>query len=118
MVDKLSWILTVFVAVSILWTLYRRGWKLRSPIPENPWYASAYLAIAVILTAKLSWHSPDVRTNLNIIIILMIVPAAVQLYRTLRDSRRSQAPPAWASYGTVCLCCFLVADAVSLVLYK
>ena len=76
------------------------------------------MAIAVILTAKLSWHSPDVRTNLNIIIVLMIAPAAVQLYRTLRDSRRSQTPPAWASYGTVCLCCFLVADAVSLVLYK
>ena len=118
MVDKLSWIFIAFVAVAIVWKQYRRGWKLNSPIPQNPWYATAYLAVAILLLAKRSWLTPDARTQLNIVISMMVLPAAVQLYRTLRDSRRAQTPPAWASYGIVCLCSFLVADAVSFVLAR
>ena len=118
MVDKLSWILIAFVPVAILWKQYRRGWKLKSPVPQNPWYSTAYLAVAIVLLAKRSWHMPDLRAHLNLVIAMMVVPAAVQLYRTLRDSRRNQTPPAWASYGIVCLCSFLVSDAVSFVLTR
>ncbi len=118
MVDKMSWFLIAFVPVAILWKQYKRGWTLKSPIPLNPWMASAFLFVAILLTAKRAWQMPFVRQQLNTIIVMMVLPASVQLYRTLRDSRQSQTPPAWASYGTICLCCFLVADAVSLVLSK
>lgn len=118
MVDKLSWVLIAVVAVAILWRQYQRGWTLQSPAPKNPWMASAFLALAILMMAKRSWHTPDLRTNLNLIILMMVIAGGVQLYRTLRDSRRNQTPPAWASYGVVCLCSFLVADAVSFVLTR